>query len=134
MFVIQGSMQHPKFDDTDKEILERREALFNARSGPRVGDFVRFPDGTVDRFSHDWGETIQTTKGGSFYLGNGYMSFSGGLDPAIDKADLRPTYEMRGGSCWFFHHNYHAAHNGVDVTIPCRVYEYTGPDKRFSRR
>ena len=74
---------------------------------------------------------VITTPGGSFYLGNGYMSYSGGLDPAIDKNLLIETAELREGSCWFFHHNESMAHNGVQAIIQCRVYEYSGLDKRF---
>lgn len=83
------------------------------------------------RFTHDWGDSIQTTVGAkhpchgdaSFYLSDGYASFSGSLDPAINKARLRDTGEMLEGSFWFFHHNFAGAGRGVYFRIPCRVFE-----------
>jgi hypothetical protein len=85
----------------------------------------------VLRFTHDWGDSIQTTVGAkhpchgdaSFYLSDGYASFSGSLDPAINKARLRDTGEMLEGSFWFFHHNFAGAGRGVYFRIPCRVFE-----------
>lgn len=121
----------PTFDEQDQSILTQRQQAFDTREGPRVGDFVIFPDGTYNRFSHDWGNDIQTSKGGSFYLSKSHMSFSGGLDPAIDKGQLTPLSETRNGQCWFFHHDYHTAHNGVDTRVKCRVFAYGGQDKRF---
>jgi hypothetical protein len=120
----------PEFDARDAGILAEREQLFNQNQGPRVGDFLRVPDGVL-RFTHDWGDSIQTTVGakhpcygdGSFYLSDGYASFSGSLDPAIDKTKLRDTGETLEGSFWFFHHNQACAENGVYFKLPCRVFE-----------
>lgn len=120
----------PEFDAVDKAILDQRESAFNQVQGPRVGDFLRTPDGFL-RFTHDWGESIQTTVNAkhpchgdaSFYLSDGYASFSGSLDPAIDKSLLVDTGEKQNGSFWFFHHDEYRAENGVYFTIPCRVYE-----------
>jgi hypothetical protein len=122
----------PQFDDRDREILAERERLFNQVPGPRVGDFLRVPDSEgMLRFTHDWGDSIQTTVrakhpchgDASFYLSDGYASFSGSLDPAIDKAKLRQTEETMPGSFWFFHHNFAGAERGVYFSIPCRVFE-----------
>jgi len=112
----------PTFDDRDATIKARRLAAWNTRNGPRVGDFVIMPDLTYQRFSHDWGDSIQTSEGGSFYLGEGYASFSGGLNPSVPKSRLVLTDEIREGSFWFFHHDFMRAHNGVYFTAPCRVY------------
>jgi hypothetical protein len=120
----------PEFDDRDAEILREREAAFNRVEGPRVGDFLRIADGVL-RFTHDWGDSIQTTVrakhpcygDASFYLSDGYASFSGSLDSAIDKKTLRDTGETMLGSFWFFHHNFAEAENGVRCTMMCRVFE-----------
>ncbi len=122
----------PEFDSKDAAILAVRIATWQAIEGPRVGDFVKMPDGTLRRFTHDWDDSMQTTVAGShpcvgdesFYFGGAYMSFSGSLDSAIAKADLRDTGEQRDGKGWFFHHDFPTAHNGVTVKVPCRVYEY----------
>lgn len=120
-----------QFDAVDGAILEQREREFNLVDGPRVGDFLRTPEGLL-RFTHDWGDTIQTTVGprhpcrgdASFFLSNdGHVSFSGSLDPGIDKSQLKDTGEIEEGYFWFFHHNEYRAHNGVTFKIRCRVFE-----------
>ncbi len=115
---------YPQLDRRDSGLFLQKLVAWNKRRGPRVGDFVNMPDGRRMRFSHDWGDDIQISKGGSFFLGLGYVSFSGGLEPAIDKAHLSDTGKTEDGSFWFFHHNYQTAHNGVDVRAACRVFTY----------
>ena len=116
-----------EIDERDREILAERIEKWNSRQdGPRVGDFVITQRGML-RFTHDWGDDIQTTVrpgyDSSFYLsGSGHMSFSGSLDPGVLKTDLELTNEVQEGSCWFFSHGFAEAHNGVYVTVPCRVY------------
>jgi hypothetical protein len=88
------------------------------------------PDGTELRFTHDWGDSIQTTCAKlsgdtSFYLApEGHLSFSGSLDPAISKSKIFDTGETKLGWVWFFHHGESRAHNGVYAEIRCRVYRY----------
>lgn len=120
----------PEFDNVDAEILKERELSFNRMKGPRVGDFLRTPEGFL-RFTHDWVNRIQTTVrpshpcngDASFYLGDGHVSFSGSLDSAIAKESLRDTSQKQEGSFWFFHHDSAQAHNGVYFRIACRVFE-----------
>src|SRR5271157_4667496 len=120
----------PEFDAVDAEILREREVSFNEMEGPRVGDFLRTPEGFL-RFTHDWNDTIQTTVrashpcygDASFYLSDGHVSFSGSLDSGIAKDTLKDTEEKQDGSFWFFHHNSFEAHNGVYFKIACRVFE-----------
>ncbi len=116
------------------ELLENRTAMRDEHPGPRVGDYVLFPDDMprdgkyerqVERFSHDWEDALQTSPGGSWYLGNGYASFSGSLNRSIPKVRLEDTGEVRLGSFWFFSNDHARAHNGIDVQAPCRVYRYT---------
>jgi len=111
----------------DHAILSDRVAAYDRYQGPRVGDFIRFSDGIVHQFSHDWDDSIQTTKGGSFYLGTHYLSFSGALEPAISKEKLSLTPEMALGRVWFFHHDYRQAHSAVYASVPFRVYTTTMP-------
>jgi len=121
---------YPEFDQRDAEILNKRESSFNSVTGPRVGDFLKTPDGVL-RLTHDWGDSIQTTVrakhpcygDASFYLGDGYASFSGSLDSAIDKTLLRDTGETMPGSFWFFHHDFAGAGRGVHCKMACRVFE-----------
>jgi hypothetical protein len=124
---------NPTFDERDAEILREREAEWNKRQGPRVGDFVIMPNNEVRRFTYDWGDDIQTTHPKfsgdvSFYFSGDCMSFSGSLDHALPKSAMVDTGETRPGRAWFFHHNESGAHRGVYFWIDCRVYRYT-PDK-----
>lgn len=118
----------PEFDTADQKLLDSRLLAWSRVDGPRVGDYVRMLDGTLRRFTHDWGDSIQTTHpkfsgDASFYFAGDYMSFSGSLDSAIPKMKLIATTESKPGYAWFFHHNESRAHNGVSFQVPCRVFE-----------
>jgi len=111
-------------DPLNLRILEERMQAYNTIIGPRVGDFVILPDGKYDRFTYVWPDGIQTGgANGSFYLGQSFMSYSGGLDPAMNFSDIRQVNgESRMGSVWFFHHNHYCAHNAVEYKVPFRVF------------
>jgi hypothetical protein len=112
-------------DEFDLAIRDRRIIAWNKRTGPRVGDFCLLPDGTETRFTNDWGKGIQTTSGsepGSFYFGEGWMDYSGALDPGIPRDSLEDTGQVKPGAAWIFHHDQPKAHNAVAVAVPCRVY------------
>lgn len=119
-------------DAIDEMILQDRQRAYLERPNraPANGDFVVFADGVTRRISHAHGDGyIQTSdltgtiQSGSFYLGEGYMSFSGGLHPGIPQSTLTLTDELRIGRAWFFHHGEVRAHNGVDVTLRCFVWK-----------
>jgi hypothetical protein len=123
---------NPDLDPLDLKLMQERARTWQRASacGPMVGDFVDMPDGSRRRFTHDWGDSIQTTCGPahpcsndqSFYLGEGFASFSGSLDPAIRKCKLAPAGEYAVGRFWFFHHEQARAHNGVKVSMFCKVW------------
>ncbi len=111
-------------DPRNLAILADREREYNAIPGPRVGDFLKLPSGAYTRFTYDWGDTLQTggSSHGGYYLSDGSVSYSGGLDPGIKRADLLETPEFKPGWFWFFDHNYPRAHGGVDFPVSCRVF------------
>lgn len=109
-------------DERDREIVRQRVTHLDSNEGPRVGDFVRFADGTERRISYLWPDGAQTSEAGSYYLGDGYVSMSGSLHPCVPLESLTPTDEQMDGWVWIFHHDHHTAHNGVDVDVPFRVY------------
>jgi len=118
-------------DERDQTIFEERQAAFMARTEPKQGDFIRFRNGTIKRIAHVWtdqegrAESIQPTmyKGdSSFYLGEGYMSFSGSLNSGIDASRFTRTNETMLGAAWFFHHDLARASNGVSVQVTCPVW------------
>lgn len=113
----------PQLDDRDRDLFTARAESYDRIGGPRVGDYVEFADGVIRRVSHVWDDGVQTSDGGSFYLGNGYISFSGGLYPSIPFSSLTDTGEKRNGSVWLFHHDWARAHNGVHSEISFRVFK-----------
>lgn len=127
-----------EFDQKDQELLDARIAARAQYSEPLNGDFVIFPTGEVERFSHIYDDGDAQTSpewAGSFYLfGNGCASFSGGLNPSIPRESLAPTDETRPGRFWFFHHDHSGAHRGVDCIAPCRVWRTTAPYKGYITR
>jgi hypothetical protein len=115
-------------DERDRQIIWERRHSIELIEGPRVGDYVDFADGTRRRVSYIWTDehdnafSVQTSDGGSYYLGNGYVSMSGGLYTGVKPETLTLTEETAPGSAWIFHHDWHTADNGVGITIPFRVY------------
>lgn len=122
-------------DEGDSKILAERAAAFESRREIKVGDFVHFADGTLLRVTHVWSDergpfSIQTECGNgdsSFYLGKGYMRFSGSLRPGVSFTFMTRTDRTVKGSCWFFHHDYARAHNGVRVQVDCPVWDCSLP-------
>jgi hypothetical protein len=116
----------PVFDERDAIILARKQIAFDTSVGPRSGDVVEFANGIVRRVSHIWPDEadpdLQTSDGGSWYLGDGYMSFSGTLHRSVRASTLTDTGETREMPAWFFHHDFHQAHSGVEVMVRVRVY------------
>ena len=127
-----------EYDARDEVIRQKREALFLGLRGPSVGDYVDFADGVTRRISYVWnlGDRVecQTSEGGSYYLGEGYASFSGGLLPSVDAATFTLSDEKRGGQFWFFHHGFTEAHAGMDCNIKCRVWKCSLPANGYSQK
>ena len=124
-------------DQADEAILAERIALLDTVTEPRNGDYVIFADDKVRRISHVWQWDaddnepafygLQTSDSGSWHLGKGGCSFSGGLHPSVPRDTLTLTDEKREGSCWFFHHDIRQAEHGVTVNVPFRVYRCSTP-------
>lgn len=127
----------PTFDDRDAEILATRAAAL-MKNPINVGDFVRFADGVTRRISYIWTDEhgahlpngIQTSAGGSYYLGSCYVSFSGALFNGVPFESLTDTGDTHDGDVWFFHHDYHTANNGVHCTAKFRVWTCSLPAER----
>ena len=118
-----------RLDATDTEILAERMEKFDEGEGPRIGDFVLFPDGTYLRLAiHLYGSLYQVNRGDSYYLGKGHVDGSGAMfTPPISLGDLEATEETRLGWVWFFSHDQRRAHNGVEARATFRVYRHPGP-------
>lgn len=115
----------------DVELARQRLDALNKHNGPRVGDFVWFPnEDKPRRFTYDLSDgSIQTTIRGShdssFHIfGDGCCNFSGSLDSAIWLDQCHDTGNKLLGRVWFFSRNLSGPHRGVSVKLPFRVYEY----------
>lgn len=121
-YIVRRDLNIPD-DVRDMEILNEAVANREKRENPRIGDFIMFSDGVLHRFSHDWGDALQTSEHGSYYLlRSGGVSMSGSLDPAIPKDRILNSGQHRMGAVWFFHREWRQASNAVHAMIPCRVY------------
>lgn len=126
LYEISGSECKP--DDYDKGMVDAYLSSWNSHfvnspDCPRVGDYVIMTDGTYERAAHIWDDAIQTCNSGSFSLGNGYASMSGGLNRGIPKTGIVPTGEIKEGNFWAFHHNNWNAHNAIGIRCACRVFK-----------
>jgi hypothetical protein len=106
----------------NETILKQRMERYNKIKGAKVGEFLKYKKWYV-RFSEDLGDSLQTSEGGSFYLGNGYMSFSGSLNHGIDKDKIELTPERRMGSVWFFDEDIAGAGRGKYFQVKLRVFK-----------
>lgn len=135
---IYGSDHGVIADEQDDQLLVERVKFRENFKGPRVGDFIDFADVVTHRFSHDHGKKwgIQTSPiGGSFYMTpGGYLSYSGGLQPAIKHDQLVDTGELRLGTVWFFHHDRARASSAVKANIPCRVFTTTANSDHWKQQ
>ena len=124
-----GTSLEGGLDELDRQLLKSRCESLNADEEIHEGDYVRFADGVERRVSFvtpsEWLpdiDSVQTSEGGSWYLGDGYCSFSGSLHLGVRRETLTLTEETKLGRVWFFHHDHARASNGVEVAIPFRVY------------
>lgn len=125
-------------DERDVDMIAGYLAAFGPAAGIDVGDFVEYPSGELRRVSHVWRDehgatfSVQTSicgasgDVGSFYLGAGHLSYSGGLERGADPSSFKPTGRTRSGACWTFHHGRHQAHNAVYLQADRRVWVYVG--------
>lgn len=118
--------------EINEAILAMRQKLLDSKKGPKVGDYIIMQDGTTQRFSHNWDEDGLQTSGereGRFYLGNGYCSFSGSLNPTVRLYRIAPQrdaylrQERREGPVWFFDEDYARAGGGVDCMAVFNVWQ-----------
>lgn len=108
---------------TNESILKELAALYNKKEGARVGDFLCLPHGEFVRFSHDWGESLQTTGAShGFHLGSSYISYSGGLDSGIKRASIKQTNELKAGFVWIWDQGISGADRGVNMQMSFRVF------------
>lgn len=116
-------------DEVDARLLAGLIDALERVPGIREGDFIRYAGGTLERVSAIWQDTsgapssVQTSRGGSFHLGPGYVSFSGGLNHGCAVSTLVDTGERRPGAVWFPHHGRLTAGCARHALAPFRVWD-----------
>jgi hypothetical protein len=120
----------------EREKRERNLPLLDAKlaarakiPGPRVGDWLRLPrwhsqQPEFTRFTHDWGDQLQTGLGSFFLFHSGHCDYSGGLNPGCLKSDLVATDELKEGSVWFFDEDRSGGGRGVYFQANMRVFTF----------
>jgi hypothetical protein len=124
-------------DEQDEKIIAERMTALDAVTGPRVGDWVHFANEVRWRISNVIhypadGDTpavhkVQTSDGGSYHLGAGYVSMSGSLEDPVPVSSLTLTEQTKDARLWIFHHGLAGGDRGVDFTRPMRVYQCSLP-------
>ena len=120
----QKRLQNKHRPTVDKNMKE-----YDKIRGIRVGDYVK-RNGKYYRISYIWHDEndkpiqYQIATGGSFYLGEGYVSFSGGLDTGFDeKTKFKNAGYKKNGRVWIFKNNFMTADNSVEYDdVKFRVY------------
>lgn len=119
-----------EYDEKNKEIISKftksRMELLTV-GVPLVGDLVQWPNNTIRRISHVWGNSLQTSFSGAgsfFVYGNGYVSFSGSLQPDVLADFFKPTDVIQeANGFWFFSHNIAGPGRGISCKLPTRLWK-----------
>lgn len=111
---------------SDLKLLNSYLTEFKKDTKPRVGDYIVLPNETTQRITvlHRSSGKLQANDiQGSFYLGNGYISFSGtcGMD-MYEIQTLQPTGKTKEGWVWTFSQNNRTANNAVYAALPFRIF------------
>lgn len=110
---------------------------------PKEGDVIEFPEtlgypfdnpfGRIDRlnnvFNSDPLQVHICVNLGSVFLGDGYVSISGGPFTHILKSDLKPTGKVKDVNFWNFGDHLPGAGQGVYYTIARPVFRYEPKEK-----
>ena len=128
-------LSHPKCENLPEYLLEKarkdlqlfadREQKRLKKSTPLLGDAIIRKDGRktfIAIFTYDG--NFQDSSGGSFYLGENYMDYSGGFTmDVLNVKNLAPTNELTDLRCWLFSGRYCAGNYGVDHQIKVKVWK-----------
>lgn len=125
-FIKEQQAKHREEQRKNLHIFIERRKKFNSREGARVGDYLLKPDGKYTRFTYFWECDGQMQTGGSsgnaYYLGNGYLDYSGSLNSGLNINCLEQTKELKAGQVWFFKDNRAGAGRGINFSMNFRVF------------
>ncbi len=116
----------------NRHIVVLNMRAMNRREGIRTGDYIRAKNGSMHRVAYIWRDENdkpilwQTASGaGSYALGKGYISYSGGLNKGfLEGTKFRKLNYLRNGNVWIFKDNFAMADNSVAYSnVKFRVFE-----------
>lgn len=116
-------------DATAAGILREAVASLDEIPGPRLGDFVRFEDGSLKRITvwRDGHMQAGAPENAGFFLWRGgFTEVVGFCGDQIDPARLQRLDESMDGKVWTFRNGDVQPGGRVDTKVPFRVYSY-GP-------
>jgi len=118
---------NPHLDGHDLLLLSHKLMAFNAISGPRVGDVVLVPEKKTRgrRIALIGDAAFQPTPpyvAGSFYLGNGCVSYSGSLDDPFPLDRLADAGYLCSQRFWFYRQDLVKTHNTTHAYLRVRVF------------
>lgn len=113
-------------------LFRKLEAKYNKIDGIRVGDWVKHK-GTMSRVTYIWrdetGKPVQVQTGGSkygsFFLDDGYISYSGSLDSGfeVQKSKVKKLPYLRDGMVWIWKGGFAGGGRGINYMMKFRVFE-----------
>ena len=110
----------------NRTLFNKLKKKFNSEKGVRVGDYVKHK-GKYTRVTYIWEHDGQAQTGGSklssYHLGNGYTSYSGGLDSGHNIKNLKLTKEKRLGQVWIWDRGLAGGGRGVDFMMQFKVFK-----------
>ena len=108
----------------DFDFIHEFLGLYEQRSGPRVGDFLQVMPDRYTRLTHVWGAVLYTgSLVDSYYLGKGYITYSGSCGRGYEKKQVMPTTQTMEGRIWTFSNHWQGAGRGIHLTVPLRVFK-----------
>ena len=132
-FLKQREMELKEERRKNRPIVNANMRKYNKQEGVRVGDFVKSPNGKMYRIAYVWRDKngpfqwqiADPPMGGSYYLGPGYVSYSGSLDSGFDeKTRFKNLGYKRNGRVWIFRRNIAEADNAVEYDdVKFRVFK-----------
>lgn len=111
-------------DERDVVLAKKYLATWDKEKGPREGDYIIMPSGKYERFSHIWSDGLQTSEGGQFSLGNGFVGFSGSLNRTVPNKLIAKTNKTKAGHFWMAHHGRLEPGSAIGVKARLRVFRH----------
>lgn len=129
IFTLPEDNSHLDAKNLEKVDLIQKARLDLSSETPRLGDIVYF-ENEQHRISHSHSFGVQTSKGGSFYIGKGGEgTFSGSLDAPRLKEGFQLSPNTSKARFWMWDaHKGPGAGNGLYIYLNVRAWTFINPN------